>query len=471
MRKTSREFLCLGCGIVLTALGVILIPVFHHVIKSYITEKLPLKPGSMNYDAWITPPVPVFYYVWIFDLINPKEVVESGEKPFVVQRGPFAYREHRRKHDIVFNDNATISYKERTWYEFVHNKSVGHESTTFWTVNLAMVTIASLIRSEYKLIRELTEIILDAGGDSRLFQKRTVKDILWGYEDPLLKKVNKFLKKYNKSIDEKIGIFYGQNDTDNGVFTIYSGTSDISKFAIVDEWEGMRKLSYWTTDTCNMINGTDGTFFPPFIDKKDVLYTFCTDCCRSIYLTFNKLYVDRDIPLYSFMVPDELFGNTSANRGFCTPYGNCQPAGLLNVTVCRNAPIFLSQPHFLGADTEVIHAVHGMNPTKGEHQTNIDVEPNTGIALNVNKKLQINVYIQNVSNIRDTALLDHIYYPVAWVNESAKMDDKIADQIQSAIVTPIKTTLGVQYGLIIIGGFLTLAVLVYIIVERIKASG
>ena len=70
--------------------------------------------------------------------------------------------------------------------------------------------MAEIIRREYSWIQELVELVLDWGGDSNLFTTLSVKDIMWGYEDPLLKKVKSILKKYVNSttFDDKFGLFY-----------------------------------------------------------------------------------------------------------------------------------------------------------------------------------------------------------------------------------------------------------------------
>ena len=44
-----------------------------------------------------------------------------------------------KKRDIVFNDNGTVSYREKKSYVFEPKKSVGPENDTFTTVNVAMM--------------------------------------------------------------------------------------------------------------------------------------------------------------------------------------------------------------------------------------------------------------------------------------------------------------------------------------------
>ena len=39
-------------------------------------------------------------------------------------------------------------------------------------------------------------------------------------------------------------------------------------------------LNWWTSDECNMINGTNGAFFHPVLTKDETLYMFTSDLCR-----------------------------------------------------------------------------------------------------------------------------------------------------------------------------------------------
>lgn len=71
-----------------------------------------------------------------------------------------------------------------------------------------------MIKNEFNYITALTELMLDLADDSKLFTRYTVSQILWGYDDPLLSRVNEILGRYNISIDSRIGLF-------NGVCTSY----------------------------------------------------------------------------------------------------------------------------------------------------------------------------------------------------------------------------------------------------------
>ena len=45
------------------------------------------------------------------------------------------FRETRKKYDIVFNQNGTVTYRQRRRFFFMRNMSVGAETDIFTTVN------------------------------------------------------------------------------------------------------------------------------------------------------------------------------------------------------------------------------------------------------------------------------------------------------------------------------------------------
>ena len=63
---------------------------------------------------------------------------------------------------------------------------------------------------------------------------------------------------------------------------------------------------------------------------------------------------------------------------------------MIHAGVCQGgAPIIMSAPHFYNGATELANAVDGMNPNKDLHDTILDLEPITGIALNAHKRIQV----------------------------------------------------------------------------------
>lgn len=54
---------------------------------------------------------------------------------------------------------------------------------------------------------------------------------------------------------------------------------------------------------------------------------------------------------------------------------SCPPNGLYHVGACRqNAPIYISYPHYLYADTQLLKQVDGLRPDESQHQFFMDFD-------------------------------------------------------------------------------------------------
>lgn len=465
--------ICGLLGVVFLVTGCVLIHVFDELTHTEINDNLPLKPGSDSYKNWQAPKTPIYFQVWFFDIVNAQEVL-NGEKPAVVQKGPYTYREHREKFDITYYDNGTLTYLENRSFNFDREMSVGSENDTFHTISLPAITIMEMLKWEYSAIKWLANVLMKDTGEN-LIQELSVHDLMWGYEDPLLKAAKKAAAQFKIHLDisDMFGLFYNQNNSNDGLYQIFSGIKGLDNFGNIISWNGQTELNYWTNHSANMINGTDGTIYPPFIDLKETKYLFSSDLCRSLGMTYTKGVNVKNIDLARFVAPDIMFGNVTTNpynAGFCTPAGNCLPSGLLNVSVCRTgAPVIMSMPHFLGCDQDTVDAIVGLRPNREEHQSYIDIEPMTGVAMSVGKRLQINTYLEHIEGFDDLKNIKKpIFMPIMWLNESALISDQDAGDFKSQVVDKIMLTTVVKYGLIALGAVMIICVILVLVATKVK---
>lgn len=118
--------------------------------------------------------------------------------------------------------------------------------------------------------------------------------------------------------DNKFAYFYEKNATISPEYEVYAGIKDPSRFGQIKRWNNKEKLSVWRGDTCNMINGSDGTLFPPFLTKETVLSAFEADVCRSAQLVYKAEDEVDGIRGLRFGMPSDFFTtNTSYNECFC----------------------------------------------------------------------------------------------------------------------------------------------------------
>uniref|UniRef100_A0A3Q4BZT2 Uncharacterized protein n=1 Tax=Mola mola TaxID=94237 RepID=A0A3Q4BZT2_MOLML len=418
-------------SLLLMILGIALVlsNVFPHFLQSLVKKEVVLKNGTEAFEAWEKPPASIYMQFYFFNLTNPLEVLD-GDKPVVVEIGPYTYREYRPMEQVSFQDNdTTVAAVNTKTYIFERNMSRGPETDLIRTVNIpAMVT-------QYT---------------------HTVGELLWGYEDSLLKA----LKVKQPELDEVFGLFYKSNTSNDGDYVFYTGQQNYKDFARVDTWNNGSTLNWWSSDECNMINGTNGASFHPIITKEEMLYMFSSDLCRSLYAVYEEDVTVKGIAGYRFSPPSEVFANRTVNpdnAGFCVPDGNCLGSGVLNVGPCKQgAPIIMSSPHFYQADEKFVQDVLGMTPVKEQHQTTIDIDPLTGSVLQAAKRLQVNVYVKKIPTFRQTGNVRTVILPVVYLNESSLIDDAAAEKLQG-IVAKQRVMVNVPFvviGLgIILGGF------------------
>ena len=155
-----------------------------------------------------------------------------------------------------------------------------------------------------------------------------------------------------------------QNDTNSKVYQARDGTNDVRRWMEINEYDNMNHLDIWNTKYGNMINGTDGYGFAPFVDSPPDI--FIDLLCRSFHLSSpaekskqishgkTKFILGWDTFATSEEVPE--------NIDFCVD-GNCPKAGLLNMTECTRTqfgvpiPLVVSFPYLCNADLSILEGL------------------------------------------------------------------------------------------------------------------
>ncbi|XP_015679505.1 platelet glycoprotein 4 [Protobothrops mucrosquamatus] len=455
-------------GALLAILGGVLIPVGNNIMEKKIKKESVIEKGTTAYQNWVIPGSPIYRQFWFFDVQNPEDVMANGSAPILQQKGPYTYRmRYLPKENITEHYNNTLSYFQPNIIRFQPDMSVGPENDTVTTVNLAVVAAPVLYKTG--LIQALMDIWMKSS-KSRFLQTRSVKELLWGYDDPFLKSIPV------KKVKPFVGVFYPYNETFDGPYQIYSGKDDLSKKGIIFSFNNSRTVSYWKS-YCSMVNGTDAASFHPFVNKSDVLQFFSSDICRSIFATFESEQTVKDIPIYRFVIPPSAFASPATNPDnvcFCTDRTisqNCTLGGIMDISSCKaGRPVYITLPHFLHASKEFFQYVEGLKPDVDEHKTFLDVEPITGFTLHFAKRLQINILVR--PNLKITALKkikQDFIFPILWLNETAIIGDEKAEAFRSKVINKIKLMHYLQLTLIIIGSVMFLGFLIAFFVCRGKS--
>ncbi|TKS90738.1 Platelet glycoprotein 4 [Collichthys lucidus] len=265
------------------------------------------------------------------------------------------------------------------------------------------------------------------------------------------------------------------NESFDGPYNVFTGKDDISKVGVIDSWRGEKNLSFWDDPYCNMINGTDASSFPPFVDKKKPLYFFSSDICRSVPASFVENLDLLGIEVYRYsLLPDTLAAPTvnPDNQCYCKDRvvtKDCTIAGVLDISSCQGGrPIYISLPHFLYGSPFLHKMVMGLNPSEEHHFTYLDVEPTTGFTLRFAKRIQVNMMYGPSKVITVLKKVkDYTIFPLVWMNETAALDDETADMFKRELFSRVAMLEMIQQALLGTGlAIFVLCLVFYCVLKR-----
>ncbi|KAJ0013015.1 hypothetical protein NQD34_017349 [Periophthalmus magnuspinnatus] len=447
--------------LLIVGIGLVVAQVFRTVMHNRLKKEIVLVEGSRVFESWKRPPPPVYMEFFFFNITN-VEAVLTGAKPQVTQVGPYTYREYRYKDNVSMVENGTkVSAYNTKSFVFLRDKSVGDPTEdNITTVNIPAWAVMNKLKGNFWKASMVSVWMNSIGAG--FFTTRSVNELLWGYEDPLLAR----LSVISPDVDKIFGLMVNKNGTNDGEFVFHTGEENYLDYGRVVTWKGQSALTFWTTNQSNIINGSDGSAFHPLIDKNERIYIFTPDLCRTIYMEFEKDVEVRGIPAYRFTPPRSVLASKEENpdnEGFCVSPQECLGTGLLKVSPCRKgAPVVASFPHFYLADEKYVAAVEGLSPERVHHQTFLDLNPTTGVIVRANKRAQVNILIGRVGGFPKTRVFtNETIMPVMFLNESVEIDEASAGRVHKLLLI---VTVVSNFPLIIVAlGAIMLAVFIILL--------
>ncbi|XP_063721784.1 lysosome membrane protein 2-like [Symsagittifera roscoffensis] len=481
--KRRSMAVCMACfSAILLVVGCVAIFSFPFVVERAYNKEASLVNGSAVFDMWVSPSndTPLYMNYYLFNITNPDDVILKGAKPILNQTGVIVYKQIQNKYNVSFgNDSAVVSYLNNHTYIYDPEKSQLKEEDLITTANFFFWTVLNSIQDNELIMLMLTPALNIKFEDEKTrnavspFYTTTVRNILWGSDG------NEFLEVLKSIVDVPTHVGLQINGSNDGNHSISTGLkSDNEDRGEHTAWNGNTTLSYWNTLDCNMINGTDGTIFPTFMQNTPRLYIFSPNLCRSAFMTKEADEELEGVSTLKYNVPKEVFNvSFEENKGFCTEDGPCTN-GLLDASACYTdqvlsifppdalvplkLSVIISSPHFLYADNSTIHSVRGLNPVQTEHETYINVHMDTGVVVKAAKRLQFNTILsQNKATDKLDCLKNLTKHwsqlmPIFWAEEVLLADEDILDKVKSEFMMPQTVVSYASYSAIAIGIFLLL---------------
>jgi len=122
-------------------------------------------------------------------------------------------------------------------------------------------------------------------------------------------------------------------------------------------------------------------------------------------------------------------------------YNLYAPYGLNNMTGPEAkvqgipVPVFLSLPYFFHADEYYVREVEFLPPYNGanhsRYNTELEIEPWTGITMSAKKRIQVNVKIEGT--MLRLPNMPEYFFPIVWFDLESTIGDKLADKFKSQV--------------------------------------
>lgn len=318
--KQALILLLFIIGLIVCVSSIVCILLLPSLVSNQIAKKLVLKNNSMLLERWSKPNVPMFFKVYLFNVKNAQELIDKRAiKPEIEEIGPFVFNLKRQK-DVVSFAGDNLYYTERRIYHFNRELSCCAINSSVTIPNIPLIAVVDrALGYNLPLVGRFIPRLINRAIQSlreQLFVRRQVREILFdGYDVELLRMVSRIGSLVGlPQQSQKFALLKGRNDTwrpeQDGVWAINTGQRDRKQFGRVSSWNSYKKLPFWSGAQCNVINGSDGTLFPPPIKSTEPLYIFNQELCRTVNLVFDRPSDVRSIQAYRFVLNPLNFAHT-----------------------------------------------------------------------------------------------------------------------------------------------------------------
>ncbi|XP_054259205.1 sensory neuron membrane protein 1-like [Macrosteles quadrilineatus] len=251
-------------------------------------------------------------------------------------------------------------------------------------------------------------------------------------------------------------LFCKNGSVDGSQYTVRRGAEEATDVGRLVAVNGRPTLNYWRGD-CNILNGTDGSIFPPFRrpDNRS-LVAYSGEVCRVVHGVYEGEHDVNRVSGYAYTVTLGDTENEPQDKCYCAAVDRCYKKGTLDAYRCQGAPLVASLPHFYGGSQDYITGVSGIQPNKEKHEILVVLEPTTGIPLSVKKRIQMNIDLKPIRYTPRTQNFHRTLVPLFWAEELFELNGELLELLEASLLRPVKVVHFGRWILVIFGVVLLL---------------
>eukprot|EP01087_Luapelamoeba_hula_P008663 TRINITY_DN2185_c0_g1_i2.p1 TRINITY_DN2185_c0_g1~~TRINITY_DN2185_c0_g1_i2.p1 ORF type:complete len:820 (+),score=149.24 TRINITY_DN2185_c0_g1_i2:255-2714(+) len=261
-------------------------------------------------------------------------------------------------------------------------------------------------------------------GGGGLVSTRSPHQWIFGMNDTLLELLN-LPDTYVSFVTNQTTEQIAYDKRNNSVF--YTGKDDLNDIGRYIKWKGLTVLPVnnpWAEK--EEVEGYYGDTFAPFMDDGDKLDVWIPELMRNTRLEYTDEVTKYDITLYRYRLsPEDFEENKKFYQGIY---------GFANLTSPNRMPVFISKARMLDTPEVWRAKLTGVNPDDDD-DTYLDVEPITGYVMDVAKKLQVNVFIDNSTTLDmwNANIQKNIIYPIIWTDQNSQINYELASDFKDSV--------------------------------------
>nr|XP_016925570.1 protein croquemort [Drosophila suzukii] len=443
---TQQKVWVFGLGTLFAVCGLLAIICGPSFIDSMVMKALPLTPTSKTFEKWEELPIPVYIYMYLWNWTNAADVQAYKVKPTFEQLGPYVYREERKKMDIEWHDNGTVTYNpRRTWF-WEEELSGGKQTDLITVPHLPSLAASSQMRNSPALLKIMFNQALNANG-GHLFVTHTAAEWLFdSFYDEFLHYAMTLNNPLAPTVeDDHFAWFLHRNGSKDfeGPFTVHTGVGDIKEMGEIKFWKGQNHTG-WYDGECGRLNGSTTDLFVPDEPKEKALTIFIPDTCRIINLEFTgQKETIQGIEGWKYEITPNTFDNGQINgnaKCWCPlerQPDNCPATGATDLGPCaEGVPMYLSADHFMYADESYSNTINGFHPNYDQNNFYIIMNRKLGVPLKVNANVMVTLYIESDDVIDILKDLPSFYAPLFTTSSRAEVNEALASELKLALSLP-----------------------------------
>ena len=399
-------------GVLWALFAIFAVPLLPDVVRSVlVSQRVINSPDSLGYDQYKDNTVgsnPIIRHTtfYVMNVTNPQAVL-NGSKPHLDKIGPFVYETKTFRYDLTFPENGKYA-KFKLVKSHVFKPSLSSADPK--TVNLVMFDLAmqgiwgTLKTINLQLLMGQPQLFGGKTPFDRLFVRKTAHEMLWGYNDTQLAFLHAFTKGSWPTmcpLSAFPGLATNQSEADLpniGHTSVHTGKAVGGKFTNniqqLVKFDNQSSVDFWN-GTFNQIRGTNGDNVPMGLGDQQSVAIYVPDLKRTTDLVpLAGAHPEvKGIPLRRYVLNPRRLQNASVVPENANIW-NFGPDGLFNLTTTRwLVPLFNSEPNFLGAAPSLREGVTGLEAPNAERdQLPVDVEPFSGITMNVRRSYMVSLH-------------------------------------------------------------------------------